>query len=75
MNKKNNKNIFQNIGLISQIGFSMITPILLGVYIGGVIDKKAGTNMIFRLIFIILGVGAAFLQLFKIAGIKDKKRK
>lgn len=53
----------------------MITPILLGVYIGGVIDKKAGTNMIFRLIFIILGVGAAFLQLFKIAGIKDKKRK
>lgn len=67
--------MFQNIALITQIGLSMITPILLGVFIGGFIDDKVGTKMVFRLIFIVLGVGASFLQLFKIAGTKNNKLK
>jgi len=67
--------MLKNIALITQIGLSMITPILLGVYIGGIIDEKSGTNMVFRIIFILLGVAVAFIQLFRLAGRKDGKRK
>ncbi|MBZ2174923.1 AtpZ/AtpI family protein [Schnuerera sp. xch1] len=75
MNKKNDKKVFQNLALITQIGLSIIAPILLGVYLGGVIDKFVGTQMAFRLIFIILGAGAGFLNLLKLANKKDNKRK
>lgn len=70
MNKKNNKNMYQNLALITQIGLSIITPILLGVFIGGLLDKKFQTEMIFTLILIVLGAGAGFLNLFKLI---DKK--
>jgi len=66
LSKKNNKNIYKNLALITQIGLSIITPILLGVYLGGLLDKKLKTNMVFTLIFIVLGAGAGFLNLFKL---------
>ncbi|NLY77162.1 MAG: AtpZ/AtpI family protein [Tissierellia bacterium] len=66
MGKKDNRDIFKNISLITQIGLSMIMPIIIGVYVGGFIDQKVGTQMVFRLIFILLGVAAAFLNLFKL---------
>ena len=75
MNKKNQKSMYQNLALITQIGLSIITPILVGVYLGGFMDKQVGTQMIFTLIFIILGAGAGFLNLFKLAGKKGKRRK
>lgn len=75
--KKNNDNrsALKNLALISQIGISMITPIILGVYIGGWIDRWAGTKGVFMLVFIILGVGGGFMNLFKITGAFKNKRK
>ena len=70
MSKKNNKNMYQNLALITQIGLSIITPILLGVYLGDLLDKKLNTNGVFTLILIVLGAGAGFLNLFKLI---DKK--
>lgn len=75
MSKKNQKNVYQNLALITQIGLSIITPILLGVYLGGFIDKKLGTQMVFTLIFVILGAGAGFLNLFKLVDKKGSHRK
>ncbi|WP_313757440.1 AtpZ/AtpI family protein [Tissierella sp.] len=75
MRNKNYKDTLQGLALISQIGFSVITPILIGVYLGQFIDKKLGMNGIFSIIFIILGVGAGFLNIFKLARIKGNKRK
>lgn len=71
----NNKNMLQNIGLITQIGLSIITPIIIGVYFGGFIDKKIGTDMVFSIIFIILGAGAGFMNLFKLVGKNKTTRK
>ena len=70
MKKENNldKNFLKNIALISQVGFSMIAPILVGVYLGQFIDKKVGTKGIFTIIFIIIGVGGSFVNLFKLTG-------
>ena len=70
LNKKNNKNMYKNLALITQVGLSIVTPILLGVYLGGLLDKKLNTNGIFTLILILLGAGAGFLNLFKLI---DKK--
>ena len=69
-NKKNNKNMYKNLALITQVGLSIVTPILLGVYLGDLLDKKLNTNGIFTLILILLGAGAGFLNLFKLI---DKK--
>ena len=70
LNKKNNKNMYKNLALITQVGLSIVTPILLGVYLGDLLDKKLNTNGIFTLILILLGAGAGFLNLFKLI---DKK--
>ena len=77
MKEDNNpdKNFLRNIALISQIGFSMIAPILIGVYIGQFIDKKVGTKGIFTIILIILGVGGGFVNLFKLTGGSKGKEK
>lgn len=74
MRNKNYKDTLQGLALISQIGFSVITPILIGVYLGQFIDKKLGVDGIFSIIFIILGVGAGFLNIFKLAKIKGNKK-
>ncbi len=71
----NYKDTLKNLTLISQIGISVITPILLGVFIGQLIDKWVGTQGIFVIIFIILGAGAGFLNLFKLTGDNRNKRK
>lgn len=74
MNNKKNKNSLANLALITQIGLSVITPILLGVYIGQFVDKKVGTNGVFSIIFILLGVGGGFMNLFKLASPRDKEK-
>ncbi len=75
MKKKNNRDSLKNLALISQIGISIITPILLGVYLGNFIDKKLGTNGVFAIALIIIGAGAGFLNIFKLTGTNNKKRK
>lgn len=53
----------------------MITPILLGVFIGQVLDDWIGTKSFFTITLIILGAGAAFMNLFKLTGAWKNKRK
>lgn len=70
LNKKKNKNMYKNLAFITQIGLSIIIPILLGVYLGDLLDKMLNREMLFKLIFILIGAGAGFLNLFKLI---DKK--
>lgn len=56
----------KNLALVSQIGFTIITPILLGVYIGTKLDKWLKTSAIFLTIFIVMGVISGFLNAYKI---------
>lgn len=71
----NDKGALKNLALITQLGISMITPIFLGVYIGTWIDKKVGTNGIFMLVFLFLGIGGGFMSLFKLTDAFKNKRK
>jgi F0F1-type ATP synthase assembly protein I len=74
MNNNNKIKIFQNLALVSQIGIMMILPIVIGLFIGKFLDEKLGTGYIFLFIFLVIGVGAAFLNLYKI-GMRDQKKK
>ncbi len=73
MSKKDNRDVLKNLALISQIGISIITPILLGVWLGNFIDKKLGTNGVFAIILIIVGAAAGFLNIFKLTGTSKRK--
>lgn len=57
--------MYKNLALVTQIGLSIVTPIIAGVYLGGLLDKKFNKNMVFTLILIVIGAGAGFLNLFK----------
>lgn len=75
---KGYKEALKGLALISQLGISMITPILLGLFIGQFLDKKLGTTGVFAIIFMLLGVGGGFMSLFKITSTKkeeENKRK
>lgn len=73
--KSNGKSkILENLVLISQIGISMLVPILGGALLGIFIDKKLDTGIIFFAIFIILGIISAFMTLFKITAGSNKRK-
>lgn len=61
------------LGLLNQVGISMIVPILGCTFIGGLIDEATGHSPLWLMIFILLGVGAAFRNLFYII-LKEAKK-
>lgn len=65
--------ILQNLALVSQIGLIMVIPIIAGVFVGGWIDKALGTKVVFLIIFVILGVGSAFRNVYTIFKQKIKE--
>ncbi len=73
MDFKDKAKIFQNLALVSQIGISMILPIIGGVFFGNLLDNKLGTGSIFLIIFLLIGVGTSFLTLFKITSRSMRK--
>lgn len=63
----------RNLSLISQLGISMITPILLCTFIGVYIDKMANKSPLFTILLMLLGVGGAFRNLFHIVSKQARK--
>lgn len=59
-----NSTLAKALSLISQLGINMITPILICTFIGVYIDEKTNKAPLFTIIFILLGTGGAFRNLF-----------
>jgi F0F1-type ATP synthase assembly protein I len=60
------KKVIKALSLITQISLSMLTPILMCLFIGVFLDKLAGTSPLFLLIFILLGIGGGFRSVYMI---------
>lgn len=73
-NKSTGAQIAQMLSLISQLGIMMVVSILGCFFIGKFIDDKFNTGPIFMLIFLVLGVGGAFMSVYKTV-IRYTKRK
>lgn len=57
---------FSHLALITQVGLSMITPILIGVFLGQYLDKRLQTGGVFFIVLMLLGVASAFYNLMRI---------
>lgn len=67
MNKKKSTSakIAQALSLLTQLSIMMLVSIFGCFFIGKFIDNKFNTEPIFMLIFLILGIGGAFMSVYK----------
>jgi len=63
--KKENRQVFKALGLITQIGLTILTTILLCVFIGSKMDAKFGTSY-WLPIWLILGIIAGVRNILKL---------
>lgn len=68
------KDIMKALSMLSQVGISMFVPIFGCIIIGNFLDKLLNTNVIFLIIFTVIGVGAAFRTLYMMTVYKEKKK-
>ncbi|GAB6107619.1 AtpZ/AtpI family protein [Fusibacter bizertensis] len=64
---KSSKNILQNLALISQVGIMMLVPIFGGVLLGAFLDRFFKTGGIFLIVFVLIGVGTSFRNLYMLS--------
>ncbi|PKM51568.1 MAG: F0F1 ATP synthase subunit [Firmicutes bacterium HGW-Firmicutes-7] len=67
--------VLKNLSLISQVGFLMAIPIIGCILLGSYLDKLIGTNIIFLLVFTVLGVMTAFRNLYVLSVKKNPNGK
>ncbi len=61
------------LALLSQLGISMSIPIFGCIFVGIFLDNLTGKSPLWLIIFILLGVGAAFRNMFHIILHEAKK--
>ncbi|MCL2023842.1 MAG: AtpZ/AtpI family protein [Oscillospiraceae bacterium] len=65
--KEQRRKILNAVSNISQIGFTIVACVLVGVLLGSFLDKLFGTAPWLLLIFSLFGAGAAFKSLYQYA--------
>ena len=65
--KKERKNILRAISFSSQISFTIVASVMIGVFLGKFLDDFFGTSPWLLLIFSLLGMIAAFRAIFALA--------
>lgn len=73
-NEKNKLRFLRELGPLSAIGIYFGVSIALGIAFGLFLDRKLGTAPIFFLIFMLFGIVAGFVNLYRLT-IKQYKRK
>jgi len=63
--KKDYLKIANMLSLISQIGLMILISILGCTFLGKFIDTKLNTKPIFTIAFLLLGIGGAFMSVYK----------
>lgn len=62
------------LSLISQIGLMILIPIFGCAFLGKFLDSKLNTEPIFMLIFLLLGIGGAFMGVYKTLIVYTRKK-
>jgi ATP synthase protein I len=63
--KKSKKREYADIARISSVGIALVVSVAIGYFIGAAIDRYFHTAPVFTIIFIFLGIGAGFLNVFR----------
>ena len=75
MSKKDIGSGLEDLALVSQLGFAIVGPIVLGAIAGHWLDGKLGTGMIFFLILLCLGIVGGFVGAYRLIITVMKKKK
>ena len=62
------------LSLVSQVGLMMLIPILGCTFMGKFLDSKFNTQPIFTIVFLILGIGGAFMGVYKTLIVYTKRK-
>lgn len=66
--RKSRREFFRLLGIASTVGINLVVSTFIGFAIGYfILDRLLGTFPLFTAIFLLLGIGAGFKYLFKIA--------
>lgn len=57
--------IARKIAVVSSVGLALVFSTLIGLGIGLMLDKWLGTKPIFMMVFLIIGIIAGFVNLFR----------
>ena len=60
------KSLFENLGLITQVGLVVVVSLLLGLGLGILAAKWTGGEAICRVAGVILGLGAGLYQAYRV---------
>ncbi len=66
--KRNKKREFVEIARLTSVGFGLVISTMIGYFFGVFIDKHAHTAPIFTLIFLLLGIAAGIINVFRTLG-------
>lgn len=72
--KEKKRHPLANIALVSQLAISIVSPILVGLFIGGYLDDKFKKDGLFTVILLFIGAGSGIMNLFKLAYPKNKEK-
>ncbi|MBU1863278.1 MAG: AtpZ/AtpI family protein [Candidatus Omnitrophica bacterium] len=69
---KDTTEIFKHIGLVTELGLTMVSTILVGFGIGFFIDKKAGHFPLWTIVGLLVGIISGFWSVYKLIMSKIK---
>lgn len=67
LSKKERKNILKAMGLMSQIGLTVVACVVVGIFLGRFLDDRLGTTPWLLIIFSLLGCISAFKAMIDLA--------
>lgn len=56
----------EHLGLVVQLGLTLVVAILLGFYAGQWMDSRLDTGMAFTIVGLLLGIGAGFRSSYEV---------
>ena len=60
----NSKEVFRSLAMLTQVSLQLLIPILIGVFGGILLDKAIGSSPVVTVIGAVIGVVAAFRNLY-----------
>jgi ATP synthase protein I len=66
--QENKKRDFVDIARLTSVGIGLVVSTMIGYFIGIIIDKHVHTAPIFTLIFLLFGIAAGMINVFRTLG-------
>ena len=73
MKRKEKVSIMKSVALITQVGITIISTILIALFAGKKLDEWLGTGVVLTLLFLLLGIATSFMTILRL-GLKEENK-